>query len=369
MIKKLKKFTVQMLMGANVASIVLMLFTGYSDRLHPADHPLLSTAGMTFPAFVVINFAFLLVFLLFKWTKAWIPVVGLALAYYPIRVYLPIHTPKSVETMEGDSILKIVSYNVCAYGGNYKYEEGFETVRDWLHDEKPDIACLQEDVDTWRHCVFRDYQKTFAYNDTIALSNSELSYNCIGIHTRFPILRRERISYDTQVNNGSGAWWLKVGKDTLIVINNHFESCHLSTDDRGKYQQILKGEMKGDSARTESKLLLVKLAEANAKRSRQIDKVCEYIREHRQYPMVVCGDFNDNPISYSRHAVSQLLTDCYVESGRGVGLSYNQKGFFFRIDHLFCSSHFQPCYCKIDDKMDASDHYPLICWLKLNRKD
>ena len=368
MIKQLKKITVQMLMGANVTTIVLMLFAGYSDRLHPADHPLLSTAGMTFPAFVIINLAFLLVFLLFKWTKAWIPALGLILAYFPIRTYLPIHKPATADVLEGDSILKVVSYNVCAYGGNYKYEQGFEVVRDYLRDENPDIVCLQEDSDTWRKYVFRDYAKNFAFNDTIVLCNTPLAFNCLGIHTRFPIVRRERIEYETTSNNGSAAWWLKVGKDTVIVINNHFESCHLTNDDRGKYQQILKGEMNSDSARTESKMLLVKLAEASAKRSKQIDAVCAFIQAHNDHPILLCGDFNDNPISYSRHAVSQLLTDCYVASGRGIGLSYNQKGFLFRIDHIFCSEHFEPVDCKIDDKMDASDHYPVICWLKTDIK-
>ena len=201
------------------------------------------------------------------------------------------------------------------------------------------------------------------------LCNSESAFNCLGIHTRFPIVRRDRIFYDTQVNNGSCAWWLKVGNDTVIVVNNHFESCHLNNDDRRQYQQMLEGKMHRDSMRSESKMLLVKLAEANSKRSLQIDKVCDYVKEHQGRPILVCGDFNDNPLSYSHHAMSQLLTDCYVESGRGVGLSYNQKGFFFRIDHLFCSSHFQPYNCKIDDKMDASDHYPLICWLNFDCKD
>jgi len=367
-IKKLKTFTIQMLMGANVATIVLMLFAGYSDRLHPADHPLLSTAGMTFPVFVVINLAFLLVFLLFKWTKAWIPVLGLILAYFPIRTYLPIHTPPTEEALEGDSILKVISYNVCAYGGNYKYEEGFEVVRDYLRDESADIVCLQEDADSWRRYVFREYQKFLPYNDTITLCQTSKSHNCLGIHTRFPIIRRERIDYDMQTSNGSAAWWLQVGKDTVIVVNNHFESCHLNQKDRSKYEQMLNGEMDRDSARQESKMLLVKLAEANAKRSKQIDIVCQYVQEHEGYPILLCGDFNDNPISYSHHAMSQLLTDCYVESGRGIGLSYNQKGILFRIDHLFCSSHFEPVNSKIDDKMDASDHYPLICWLKTGIK-
>ncbi len=353
-----------MLVGANMATIALMLLTGYSDRLHPVSHPLLSTIGMAFPVFVVGNIIFLVIFLLFKWTRAWIPVLGFALAFQPIRTYMPIHM--TAEVPEG--AIKVISYNVCGYGGNFKYEEGLETVRDYLMNEKPDIVCVQEDNDTWRHCVFREYEKFLAYNDTLQLCNSTKVFNCLGIHTRFPIIQREVIPYDTEANNGSAAWWLKVEDDTLIVINNHFESCHLNKKDRRQYKQMLKGEMDRDSLRAESKLLLVKLAEANAKRSRQIERVCEYIKEHEHYSMIVCGDFNDNPISYSIHTMSQLLTDSYVATGRGVGLSYNQKGFFFRIDHLFCSSDIQPFNCKIDDKMDASDHYPLICWLKIDRK-
>ncbi len=365
MISKLKTLTVQMLVGANIATILLMLLAGYSDRLHPASHPLLSTLGMGFPFLLMANMAFLFVFLIFKWTRAWIPILGFALAYGPIATYLPIHMYSDVP----EGAIKFVSYNVCAYGGNYKYEEGFETVRDYLRNEKPDIVCLQEDNDTWRRYAFRDYAKFLAHNDTVVLSNTPTSFNCLGIHTRFPILRRERIFYDSGVNNGSVAWWLKIGKDTVIVINNHFESCHLDVTDRRQYKQMLKGEMERDSMRTESKMLLLKLADATAIRSHQIDRVCQFIKNHQGTSIILSGDFNDNPISYSRHSIAQLLTDCYAATGRGVGVSYNQKEFFFRIDHLFCSSDIQPFNCKIDDNMDASDHYPLICWLKIGEKE
>lgn len=366
MIGKLKTITVNVLVMANVLIIVLMLVAGYSDRLYPADHPLLSTVGLAFPILVMLNLAFLLVFLLFKWSRAWIPIAGLALAFWPIRIYVPLHMPAE---LPADSVLKVVSYNVCAYGGNYKYEQAFETILGYLNDQQPDIVCLQEDNDTWRNYTFREYAKTFAYNDTITICNSIQAFNCLGIHTRFPILKRERIFYDTTVNNGSVAWWLKIDGDTVIVVNNHFESCHLNSDDRRQYQQMISGEMKSDSVRSESKMLLIKLAEANAKRSKQIDRVCEYIKDHQGYSMIVCGDFNDNPISYSRHAMSELLTDCYVESGRGIGLSYNGKGFFVRIDHIFCSPDIQPYNCMVDAKMDASDHYPVVCWLKMKGKE
>ena len=82
MFKQLKKFTVQMLAGANIATVVVMLLVGYSDRLYPADHPILSTLGMTFPLFLIVNLLFLFFWLIFKWTRSWIPVGGFLLIRY-----------------------------------------------------------------------------------------------------------------------------------------------------------------------------------------------------------------------------------------------------------------------------------------------
>ena len=360
MVKQLKNFTVQMLTGANVATVVVMLLVGYSDHLDPTDHPMLSIVGMAFPFFLLVNMAFLLFWLIFKWTRAWVPFVGFVFAYIPISLYMPLHTSQEIP----EDAIKLVSYNVCAYGGNYKYENGFEKVRDYLQEQQADIVCVQEDADTWRRYVLREYAKILPYNDTLIISNSGQTFNALGIHTRFPIVKRERIVYPS-LANGSVAWWLKVGEDTLIVVNNHFESCHLTKEDRVQYRHIIKGEMPRDSLRTESTLLLVKLAEANAKRASQIRVVKDYVEEHADHPIIVCGDFNDNPISYSRHTMGEVLTDCFVATGRGIGLSYNQKAFSFRIDHIFCSKDIQPYNCQVDDKIDASDHNPVICWLKI----
>ena len=363
MIKQLKAFTVRLIAGANVATVLVMLLVGYSDRLNPADHPLLSTLGMTLPVFLLINLVFLFFWVVFKWRMVWISVLGLVLAYVPISIYMPLNSSQDIP----EGALKIISYNVCAYGGNFKYDDGFEKVRDYLVEEKPDIVCIQEDIDTWRRYVFLHYEKTFAYNDTMVIANNPQSYNALGIHSKYPIIHRERIAYPSKAN-GSVAWWLKVGDDTLIVVNNHFESCHLNKDDRAQYLQMIKGKMPRDSVREESKLLLVKLAEANAKRSGQIRTVRQYALDHGQYPVIVCGDFNDSPISYSRHAMAEVLTDCYATTGKGIGLSYNQKAFSFRIDHFFCNDRLQPYRCEIDGKMDASDHNPLICWVKIAPK-
>ena len=360
MIKQLKAFTINMVAGANIATILLMLLAGYSDRLNPVAYPILSCFGMAFPIFLLVNLLFLFFWLIFKWRKVWIPIAGYALVYFPLTLYMPVNMRQEVP----EGAIKIISYNVCSYGGNYKYEDGFDTVYNYLMRQNADIVCLQEDCDSWRRFVFIRYEKKYPYNDTTVFYNNAEGMNAIGIHTRFPIIRKERIPYPSK-GNGSVAYFLNTGRDTLLIINNHLEGTHLSDEDRANYKRMIEGEMKRDIAKHESLLLLEKLGQAAAMRAPEADVVHQYINDHSQYPIIVCGDFNDNPISYSRQTIAKGLTDCFMETGRGLGLSYNQKGFYFRIDHILCSQDLQPYNCQIDNKMDASDHYPIICWLKM----
>lgn len=360
MIKQLKRITVNLVAGANVATVLLMLAAGYSDHVSPVSHPQLSSVGMTFPFFLLANLLFLFFWLLFKWRRAWIPVVGYVLAYVPISIYVPLN--RSGDTAE--TTVKVVSWNVCTYGGNGHYEDGFPVVLDYLKQQDADIVCLQEDVDSWRKNAFKKFQEiSYPYNDTTLLANRVNSMNGIGIHSRYPIIRKERIVYESYAN-GSVAYYLKVGSDTLLVVNNHLEGTHLSEEDRSRYKDMLKGRMERDTARAESVYLADKLGRSAAKRALQAEAVHQYVVNHSQYPVIVLGDFNDNPISYSRRTIANGLTDCFVAKGNGLGLSYNQKGFNFRIDHVFCSSSFEPLCCEVDSKIDCSDHYPVVCWLK-----
>ena len=89
MISKLKQWIIQLMTGANVGLVIVMLLVGFSDRIHPAEHPLVSTIGMTFPFLLVANLGFLVFWLIFKWTRAWLPTAG---TFYPlVRTYFYIY--------------------------------------------------------------------------------------------------------------------------------------------------------------------------------------------------------------------------------------------------------------------------------------
>ena len=202
MIRQLKQFTINLVGGANIATVALMLLSGYSDRFSPADYPLLSCLGMAFPIFLVMNLLFLFFWLIFKWRKMWIPVVGYLFAYFPISLYMPLNVRQ--ELPEG--CIKVLTYNVCTYGGNFKYHDAFERILDYFEAQQADIVCLQEDVDTWRRYSFIKYEKQYPYNDTTLFSKTKHSTNGVGIHTRYPIIRKERIPYESNAN-GSVAYY------------------------------------------------------------------------------------------------------------------------------------------------------------------
>lgn len=355
----LKNILLSVFTGASVMVAAATVAVAYSDRLDPIAHPVLACAGMVFPIFLVANLVVLLLWLMVKWRRVWIPIAAFVLAFPSIRIFMPLHT--SSEAPEG--CIKVLSYNVAAYGGNYRYNQAMDTIFGYLKQQKADIVCFQEDM-TVKFNPVEHFPELYPYNDTVHVTPPGYPLiNAVGIHSRFPIIRRERIGYES-LANGSVAFFLQIGADTVIVVYNHLESTHLSTDDRQRYKAMMRGDMDRASTKEETRLILDKLSKAMAQRAEQAKAVSRYIEQHRGYPLIVCGDFNDTPISYVRRTIAQGLTDCYVDTGNGLGLSYNQRGFNFRIDHIMCSSHFKPYNCYVDDKMDASDHYPIICWLE-----
>ena len=359
MIRQLKTFTVNVVAGANVAVGVAMVLVGFTDYADPTHHPYIATAGLLFPLFLLANLGFLAFWLFFKRRMALIPIAAYAAAFAPIRVYLPIN--HRADPPEGS--IKVLSYNVRGYASSPEHGNAVGEIVDYIRNSGADIVCLQEDLQGGRDVKAR-LDSAFAHSDTTHIMDGTRLANTLGIYTRYPILRKERIRYPAK-GNGSVAYYLKVGGDTVLVVNNHFESTGLSPDDRAKYKEILKGEVAQDTAREESKRLLHKLGDAAARRAPQADSVRKYVAEHSRYPTILCGDFNDSPISYTRRVLAEELTDCYVATGRGIGLSYNQKGFFVRIDNMMCSGSFEPYKCTVDDKIAASDHYPIYCWLKM----
>ena len=95
MLGSVRKFFLQLIAGANLATIFIMSFIGYSDRLDPVKHEMLANAGLVFPIFLIINFCFLIFWLCFKKIGTLIPLLGYIFCYIPVRTYIPFNIPSS----------------------------------------------------------------------------------------------------------------------------------------------------------------------------------------------------------------------------------------------------------------------------------
>ncbi len=67
----------------------------------------------------------------------------------------------------------------------------------------------------------------------------------------------------------------------------------------------------------------------SAIRAPQADTIAHEIAASPHPYIIVCGDFNDTPISYTHRTIAQDLDDAFTQSGRGLGISYNQKQILF----------------------------------------
>ena len=94
------------------------------------------------------------------------------------------------------------------------------------------------------------------------------------------------------------------------------------------------------------------------RRSAQADIVKEAVN-NSPYPVIVLGDFNDTPISYTYHKLRKGLNDSFVESGYGAGFTY--KGVYptNRIDFILFSDKLDCKYFEVL-KVKYSDHYPVF---------
>lgn len=358
MVRQLKLFTLRMIAGANVGTIILMLATGYSDRLHPDAHPLLTNVGLLFPFFLIINAAFLFFWILVKRRYVLIALAGFLVCYPPIRVYTPLNIHRKVPS----DALKVLSYNVWLFAGweVHGSEEG--DILRYIRESDADIVCLQEATacEIGQERIDAALNPLYAYHDTACIAPNA---DVVALYSRYPIVGRERIPIVSK-GNICEAFRLKVDDDTVVVINAHLETTGLSHEEKDGFRQLVKGGLDKESASLESRRLIDKLGNSSKRRAPQAEAIADYVHQHAGQPIILCGDFNDSPISYARHTIARELTDCYVESGNGPGISYHANKFFVRIDNIMCSNHWIPYECHVDRKITASDHYPIICWLK-----
>lgn len=365
MYKTLKKFVFRALIVGNLLIVLLMILVGNVDKLHPADYPLLANLGLGFPVILFANLVFLVVWAFVRWRMIWLPVLGFLICYGPIRTYMPFNIPKE----KPHGAIKVMSFNVYMFDPWDVKKGETNPIVDYVVNSKADIVCLQEatvDASGSDH-ILDTLKKHYRYYKLMVKKKPAADH--ILLLSRYPILWQDSIPYKSN-SNMSVAYMLDIKGTKTLLVNNHFESFGLTNDDREGFKTLVKGSMKTNDMKSESSHLLHKLGTVAERRAPEVEMVAKYVKKYldKKVPVILCGDFNDNPLSYAHRTIANILTDCHVSSGNGPGISYHKSGMYFRIDHIFCSDDFEPYGAKVDNSVTNSDHYPVYCWLKYRPK-
>lgn len=363
--KWLKNITSYFFTGINVATILVLWLSCAVTYLDPSSYPRLSLLPLMFPLIALANLAFVVFWLIFKIKRVWLPLLGLGICYSFLRDYCPLNFSKDVPA--SDSCLTLLSYNTRGFGGkDANDEQGNNAVANLIYFSNADIICLQESSGGGTSLA------------TVRTNMEEMGYHSydhkgVVLFSRLPIIEADTLSYPTRTNGGIYAKLLD-GQDTILIINNHFESNHLSEIVKDDYRVAIEQHARNayeqdirDTLRRELSPVVNLLSIAAPLRAAQADTIHHFIEQWLPRPVIVMGDFNDIPVSYTLRKLSKELTNAYSQSGTGTGFTYHDRGFPVRIDHiLFSGDHWESHFTHTDKSLKYSDHYPILT--KLTRK-
>lgn len=311
-----------------VAVVVLFVLTLFVPRLDPRVWGELTTLGIVAP-FVYAAQALMTLYWIMRW-RLWVavPMILISLfGLFNVSTFYRMELRRTYAEPKYDrQAMKVMTYNVRSFIDD-NGKRNIDSMAAMIRSINPDILCFQE-------FGFKDAMDTLLKNMNglpKSLNRNNLSP---AIYSRYPIINAERI--DKQKNY---LWAdLVVRDDTIRVFNLHLHSTTIRKADKNYIEnnEYIDDEESEEQLRS----MLTRLTENNKLRASQVDTIKQIINAS-PYPVIVCADFNDTPVSFTYRKMSRRLRDTYREQGRGYAHSY--RGFYdmLRIDYILCSKEFE----------------------------
>lgn len=339
-----------------ITTIICVLLAYLAPYIHPGTFWILPFFGLALPIFIG-----LLVILMIYWTfkKSRWALVLFALFLLGLNNIWKLYAIGSNNEL-GDNQLKIISNNVKLLGlYTGDAEEKFKTrdsIFNYILDQNADIVCFQEFYQKDDPSNFETttlFSRKFnakSTHDRMAYKPRGHQHFGVMMFSKHPIIAKGDVIYESgDERNYNYCIYSDVVKnqDTFRIYNVHLQSnkltgTNLFPDESNKLKRWVN-----------------QLKKAYPKRADQALRIVEHI-SHSPYPVVVCGDFNDPPISYSYQQFSKILNDGFLDAGSGIGATYAGKIPAGRIDYIFHSKSLKSNNFQIQEK-PFSDHRAISC--------
>lgn len=350
------------MLATNLVVVFILILALIGARVSPEKLILTAYPSLILPIIIFLNAFFVLFWIL---ARKWYFVISLLLLLFSanqINDTLPIHFGK-IATEKTEKSIKILTYNTMMSGGLQKHDDkNINPLFQFIIESDADIICLQEFAISpkEKYLTKDDIKKIFSkYPYQHIWYKVEQSWAKSGVATfsKYPIINEFNINFDSKYNTMIYSD-IVIENDTIRLFNNHLESNRLTERDRDLPIQ-LKNNFDSENLSGTTLHLSRKLNTAYKKRAMQADQIADLIKKS-PYKVLVCGDFNDVPVSYTYTTIKGKLKDAFSETGLGLGWTLNLSIYKFRLDYVLYDSAYVVDNYKVS-KVNYSDHYPVEC--------
>ncbi len=323
--------------------VALFLTTLFVPTLDPREWGEVSTLGLVAPLIYVAQ-AILTLYWIIRWRLLMaVPMIIISLLgvfqlslFYKLELRR-VYTEPNLRPRYDKKALKVVTYNVRSFiddDGNRCIDSMVKVIKAL----NPDILCLQEMGFSEQADSLLEPLKPMPRS----LSRNNLSP---AIYSRYPIIKASRIDAMRNFVWADIVVKDKNREDTIRVFNNHLHTTAIRRDDS---RYIENHEYLEDDSLSKVQSMISRLTENNSLRAEQADTLAAIVAAS-PYPAIVCGDFNDTPVSYAYRTVARRLNDPFRKVGRGYSHTY--RGFFdmLRIDYILYSDEFEALSYEVVD--------------------
>ena len=370
-----RRLTKKILLFSNLL-LGLIFIAGVNVKyFDPENWWFLSLITLVLPYLLLALLIFLFFWLFVKPFYIFISLATLIISYHAVESIFPLNFSSafSLEKQAGD--IRVMSWNVEQFDIlQYKaHPEIKQKMFDLINKYDPDIACFQEAVigeNKKSINYFPDIKKALKFTDnlysyTLKDDFDQNHHFGIIIFSKYPIVRKQMIVNNPNNYNSTYQFVdVLVNSDTFRIFNVHLQSLKFSKENR---EYLNKASTPVAADISESKSIISKIKKGIIKRASQAFFIKDEMKTS-PYPIILCGDFNDVPVSYAYETIGEGMNNAFVQKGSGISGTFSSISPTLRIDNIFVDKRFSVSqFVRVKKKL--SDHFPIIADLKFAPKD
>ncbi|MEO6191254.1 MAG: endonuclease/exonuclease/phosphatase family protein [Saprospiraceae bacterium] len=342
---------IRFLFSLNIVWSIICLALYLVQGTNPNEYWVFSIASLIIPASIIINFILILFWLIFHIRYAWLPALIILFGYSQLNKLIAWNSDSKEKECKQSKNFEIMSFNV--YGlKNLKDTSDQSFIKNkaqfftFLRTNNPDILCVQENN------LFADdvINKAEIFPYVHYMINHGAA-----IYSKFPFLDQGLIDFGTNTNSCLWADVLIEGRRLRIY------SVHMQSNSISKQVVQLKDEEEVENIEKFNvvKQMLRKYRKMSIRRANQADLIQNHALSS-PYPVIIAGDLNDTPYSYSYKVLSNDRLDSFLERGNGFGSTLVGILPGLRIDYLLADKKkINFCIHRIL-QTSFSDHNPIL---------